>query len=589
MKKAIILILLSIGLSLSAQNDNLAITRFDKIPSTSIVNQLKVDSQNNVYLATTKGLYTINGKDENVNTYLENINTIDVAFDPKLGNWAIDNQRIYNIIDGKTINLNEENAVLTSIDYYKNKLYVGSNKGLYIVHLPTQRIEHKTIRNSALKDNHINFVYTDSKGRCWLGTKQGEVRITDEDWQVDHEEKNIINFYENKEGIWFICINEKRKIEMWLIDHFNRSYDAGFGNDLYQGQFNDFAIDSKGMLYFASDAFIKFDPYDDKTQNFTENAGIISQKCTSTICDKNDIMWIGTEGDGLFKLAFKDIKDQSLNIACITEKKPSCYGKSDAVIRVIASGGVMPFDYNWSDASLSGNNPKNLHAGNYTVTVTDKINNKQICSIEIQNPEQLTIETVTLNPIKSYNGKEGKIKIKGVGGAGEYNYQWMNGSKKDYLENLASGTYGVTITDKNKCSVSKEFQLNRDKILPDLVVQKLEVGKTLRIDELYFKADSTEVSPESFDVLNEVLSFLQQNPNIVVEIGGHTNTIPSHEYCDKLSTERAKSIATYFYKKGIPVERLSYKGYGKRQPISDSVSLEGRKKNQRVEIKIISI
>ncbi len=587
MKTVITALLLLTCFCSFAQNDNLAITRFEKIPSTTIVNQLKVDSQNRVYVATTKGLLVIS--DEEVQANLEDKNIIDMAIHPKMGCWAIDNQKLYGLTGSKTINFNDEKTILTSIDFYKSNLYVGSNKGVYIVHMPSQRVELKTVRNTDLEDNHINFVYADTKGRCWLGTRQGEVRIDEDKWQVDHIDKDITHCYENKEGIWFISTNGKKKQEMWLIDHFNRSFDAGFGSDLFKGTFNDFAIDSKGMLYFASDAFIRFNPYEDKTINYTENAGIISQKCTSTICDRKDVIWVGTDGDGLFKLTFKEINDQVLNIACITEKKPSCFGKSDAIIRVIASGGVQPFVYEWSDNSLAGNNPKNLHAGNYTVTVTDKINNKQICSIEIQSPDKIEVETLVLNNIRSFNGKEGKVKVKGAGGTGNYAYQWSSGSKNDFLDNLASGAYSVTVSDKNKCTASREFQLNREKILPDLVVQKLEVGKTLRIDELFFKADSTEVSPESYDVLNEVLSFLQQNPKIVVEIGGHTNTIPSHEYCDRLSTERAKSIATYFYKKGILPERLSYKGYGKRQPISDSVSLEGRRKNQRVEIKIISI
>ena len=73
---------------------------------------------------------------------------------------------------------------------------------------------------------------------------------------------------------------------MWLIDHYNRYYDAGFGPDLYQNFFNDFCIDSKGRLYFASKAFIRYDPYEERTENYTENAGVISSKCSSTVCDK---------------------------------------------------------------------------------------------------------------------------------------------------------------------------------------------------------------------------------------------------------------------------------------------------------------
>ncbi len=571
--------------SLFGQVDNLAITRFEKISSTINVNQIKVNAENSIFLATTNGVEVINNDD--VKSYLVGKNILDVASISKMGNWAVDNNTIYNIESSKSIILNDKNATITCLDVFNNLLYIGTTKGLFIVDPTSQKIDVKNIKNSELKSNHINFVYSDSKGRCWLGTKNGEVRIEGDSWQSDHIDKDVTHYYENAEGMWFISTNEKKKQEMWLIDHFNRFYDAGFGKDLYKGQFNDFAIDSKGQLYFASDAFIRFNPYDDKTQNYTESAGLISQKCTTTVCDKNDVIWVGTAGEGLFRLDLKG--DKSLNVACLIEKKPSCYGVSDAAIKVISSGGTPPFSYDWNDASLHGNNPKNLIASSYSVTVSDKDNNKQICSVVIPSAELFYIDVESLTPIKSYNGKEGKIKVKANGGAGGYKYLWSNGSSKESLDNLGAGIYGLTVTDKNKCTAVGEYQLSREKILPDLEVKKLEVGKTLRINELFFKADSSEVMPQSFAVLDEVLTFLKQNPSIVVEIGGHTNTIPSHDYCDKLSTERAKSIATYFYQNGIPIERLSYKGYGKRQAITNSVSLEGRQKNQRVEIKIIAI
>ena len=66
------------------------------------------------------------------------------------------------------------------------------------------------------------------------------------------------------------------------------------------------------------------------------------------------------------------------------------------------------------------------------------------------------------------------------------------------------------------------------------------------------------------------------------------NGIPSHEYCDRLSAERAKAVADFLNEKGIPRERLQYKGYGKRQPVDSNRTQAGRQKNQRVEIKILS-
>lgn len=128
----------------------------------------------------------------------------------------------------------------------------------------------------------------------------------------------------------------------------------------------------------------------------------------------------------------------------------------------------------------------------------------------------------------------------------------------------------------------------KPKILEELDRNNLKEGQTIRIDQLYFAADSTAVSPESFPVLNELFDFLSTNPEVVVEIGGHTNSVPSHEYCDKLSAARAKAVVDYLEAKGIPASRLQYKGYGKRNPVDTNKTAAGRKKNQRVEIKILS-
>ena len=128
------------------------------------------------------------------------------------------------------------------------------------------------------------------------------------------------------------------------------------------------------------------------------------------------------------------------------------------------------------------------------------------------------------------------------------------------------------------------------KLLAELETKKLKVGQKIKIDYLYFEADTSSINVESFEVLNEIYEFLDENEKIKIEIGGHTNGAPpSHKYCDKLSTERAKAVANYLINKGITEERISYKGYGKRKPLFSNGTAEGRRKNQRVQIKIISL
>ncbi len=143
------------------------------------------------------------------------------------------------------------------------------------------------------------------------------------------------------------------------------------------------------------------------------------------------------------------------------------------------------------------------------------------------------------------------------------------------------------VVEKSKNILNEEKPVTT-KILTDLDRGTLTQGQIIRIDKLYFEADKSSVNENSQEVLNEIYSFLHENHDIVVEIGGHTNGRPKHEFCDRLSTERAKAVAEYLAKKGIGPSRLKYKGYGKRKPIAPNGRAAGRKMNQRVEIKILS-
>lgn len=129
----------------------------------------------------------------------------------------------------------------------------------------------------------------------------------------------------------------------------------------------------------------------------------------------------------------------------------------------------------------------------------------------------------------------------------------------------------------------------RTKLIAELDREKIRTGQTIRIDKLYFAADSSRIKEESNEALEELYNFLSSNTDVIVEIGGHTNGIPTHEYCDRLSAIRAKAVADYLVRRGIPNRRITYKGYGKRLPIADNETPEGRQQNQRVEVKILEL
>ncbi len=129
----------------------------------------------------------------------------------------------------------------------------------------------------------------------------------------------------------------------------------------------------------------------------------------------------------------------------------------------------------------------------------------------------------------------------------------------------------------------------KTKIIEELDRNTIKKGQRIRIPDLQFAADSEALTSAFYPTLDEVYAFMQTNKDVSIEIGGHTNLKPKNNYCDELSKRRAKSVASYLITKGINKDRISYYGYGKRKPLLRSTSEEANRKNQRVEIKILSV
>ncbi|MBK8344531.1 MAG: OmpA family protein [Bacteroidetes bacterium] len=126
-------------------------------------------------------------------------------------------------------------------------------------------------------------------------------------------------------------------------------------------------------------------------------------------------------------------------------------------------------------------------------------------------------------------------------------------------------------------------------VTADVELIPIRAGTVIQLDNIFFEANKSDLKPESSASLDELAEFLLSNPNIYVEIGGHTNGLPNDAFCQKLSDERAKNVVAYLMAKGVPATHLTSRGYGKTQPIADNATAAGRKKNQRVELKIIKV
>jgi outer membrane protein OmpA-like peptidoglycan-associated protein len=193
------------------------------------------------------------------------------------------------------------------------------------------------------------------------------------------------------------------------------------------------------------------------------------------------------------------------------------------------------------------------------------------------------------------------------------NYSIVNASSSDIkgdwlIDNLPS----TPITDNRTFPYNLEME-NEDLIYKDLLneVDTLEnplytiirdiiplpedaiIEKpSIAFEPIYFDFDKFFLRLKSEEVLNKILDYMKDNPEVSIEIMGHTDWFGSDDYNMKLSKRRSKSAFDYLVKKGIGEERLVMKWYGESQPAVPNENADGsdnednRQLNRRCEFKI---
>ena len=107
-------------------------------------------------------------------------------------------------------------------------------------------------------------------------------------------------------------------------------------------------------------------------------------------------------------------------------------------------------------------------------------------------------------------------------------------------------------------------------------------------ENIYFNEKKTNIDPMAAKALDHDGEMLKENPDIKVEIGGHTDSLGSTKENKKISEKRAESVKKYLMDKfNIAGDRMVVKGYGSSKPIANNSTKEGRAKNRRVEIRTL--
>ncbi|MDX2173657.1 MAG: OmpA family protein [Bacteroidota bacterium] len=118
------------------------------------------------------------------------------------------------------------------------------------------------------------------------------------------------------------------------------------------------------------------------------------------------------------------------------------------------------------------------------------------------------------------------------------------------------------------------------------VNQNIKVGEKLALKNIFFENGKSYLLPESYIELNKLAQYLMKNPNIQIQINGHSDNSGLKYKNQKISELRAREVFEYLIKKGVQ-NKLYFKGFGSTQPIATNDTDEGKALNRRVELEII--
>jgi uncharacterized repeat protein (TIGR01451 family)/gliding motility-associated-like protein len=209
----------------------------------------------------------------------------------------------------------------------------------------------------------------------------------------------------------------------------------------------------------------------------------------------------------------------------------SCYGLSDAAIQINTEGGVAPYTYtvNGEDTYYS-NLIDSLAAGDYVIHIQDGNECPALTEISIDSSEEIIIDLVSTTNADCNGNRNGTAEIEAIGGFGNFDYQWSNGSNSNTAFDLSAGTHTATITDSEGCEITY-----------DVIIESDMTGVELGQNNVF--------TPNS-DGINDffVISNLELYPdNELVVLNRWGNEVYSKKSYDNLWDGSNLSEGTYFY------------------------------------------
>jgi outer membrane protein OmpA-like peptidoglycan-associated protein len=168
----------------------------------------------------------------------------------------------------------------------------------------------------------------------------------------------------------------------------------------------------------------------------------------------------------------------------------------------------------------------------------------------------------------------------------EINFFVAADGKTAFISSQREGGFGGY--DIYTFELPEEIRSDSANYLSSVDVTELSPGDAIILQNIYFEYNSSALKSESEDGIQMIADFLRRNPDLKVELAGHTDNVGRESYNLKLSTNRANAVRKALIAKGVDKTRLTVKGYGTSRPVVPNDTEEHRAINRRTEMIIIN-
>jgi len=267
--------------------------------------------------------------------------------------------------------------------------------------------------------------------------------------------------------------------------------------------------------------------------------------------------------------------------------------------KVTRAGGLSKLDAALDEALKDFEGLSGSHNAVFIISDGLDIDEKALVSArKLKDKYGTSICLYTIHVGDAPEGKEVLQKISEIGGCGLYSgYKGLltSAGMADFVENefftkkpekVVKAAPAPVVTAVVKKDTDKDGVYDdKDQCPGTPYGAKVNVIGCWTLDDVLFDFNKSDIKPETYPMIDNVVAILKENPLMNVTLEGHTDNVGSLEYNIALSLKRADAVKAYLIKKGIAAERMKTKGFGFKRPIGLSDTEFGRSLNRRVEIR----